>query len=141
MPVCADPNATATFHLKSDADKPTGSRPEFIVRFVTARQMREARKLARQAYEEKDDDKAAELMDKQYAIGLVGWNNYGGDFSVSAISDKLTTVEQWELLWGWMNAVVVAENDRKGPDSPPPSVGDSSAGTVAAASVETSPTK
>lgn len=141
MPICSDPQATAEFWLKVDENKPASERPVFVCRFLTARQIREVRRLVKSAYEEKDDAEAAALLDKSLAIGIVGWRNYPGEFSIERIADVLSESEQWELAWSWPLAVSVAEKDRKGSASPSPSVGDRSAATVAAASASTSLTK
>lgn len=111
MPIASDPDKTVPFSLKNDRNKPEESRPTFLCKFLTSRERRAITDLTNKAYEEKDDTKAAELMNKATAVGVIGWKNFGLPFSIDAIQDVLTDLERWELLREYPYAVSLSEID------------------------------
>lgn len=123
MPLCSDPDATVEFSLLTDRQKPDATRPVFLARFVTCRQMAaihrhidEAKRKAEAA------DKAGEEtigptmphLTAALAVICVGWRNVNtppGD--MEALQDVLTEDELWGLLYGLIGAVRLKELDKK----------------------------
>lgn len=123
MPLCSDPDATVEFSLLTDRQKPDATRPVFLARFVTCRQMAaiyrhidEAKRKA-EAAEKAGEETIAPTMPHltaALAVICVGWRNVNapsGD--IDALLDALTEDELWGLLYGLIGAVRVQEIDKK----------------------------
>jgi len=118
MPVCADPSDTIPLSLKADENKPEDVRPVFIVRFLTDAELRQLRRLLKQATEEKDEDKAVDLVEQALRIGIVDAKNlaFRGKSLPFTELDKyhkfFSSREVWELAYGQIEAITVGEQDR-----------------------------
>lgn len=117
MPLGLDPDATVELWLDSDADKPIESRPVFLFRFLTCRNVRQVQDLRKQAIDSQVD--TLKLIDEALLIGLAGWRNMNGiPFSPEAINDVLTPQEKWELVCEFPSRINLTESDRKNSRSP-----------------------
>jgi len=126
MPLSSDPSATAPYVLPSDRDKPE-PRPVFHCRFITKRESDQHGRLI----EESGACKGVGIFDvlwKAIAIGVVGWENMplaakglpaDQPFTREAMEAVLTEGEIMKLAAGYVNAVRLAEDDRKNSSSPP----------------------
>lgn len=129
MPVCADPNDTAPLFLKSDKKLPPETRPTFRVRFLTDSEVGKIRRLLDQASKEKEEPQAKALVEEALRVGIVDVENlkFRGDLvrfsDIKKFNDLLSPREMWELAYGQIVAVSIAEDERffsaSQPDSAP----------------------
>jgi hypothetical protein len=120
MPICADSSETVDFVLATDKAKENP--PTFQVRFLTDAETRKLRKLLEQAGNETDEDKSAQLVDAAIAVGVAGVRNlsFRGQplkdldaiAAAGGYSAILSSKEVWELAYGQLSAIGLAESDR-----------------------------
>jgi hypothetical protein len=122
MPICDDPNALGFYTLRADRNKPLEKRPMFICKFLTVSKSRATQKLSDDAFETKDNAQCMALLIQAIQTCVVGWKNFVDEagspieFSESALVDRLTNRELWELARGCANAIT--EDDLKNSASP-----------------------
>lgn len=118
MPLSADPDRLAEFSLATDRDKPAESRPVFLCRFMTRREHQKIDDLFSRALAEDDPSARWQLLRQIIEIGVVGWRNFGREFSIDAIADVLSDLEIWELARDYRFAVLLSEADLKNLSGP-----------------------
>jgi hypothetical protein len=138
VPLCADPDETIPFSLKTDEAKPADARPVFHLRFLTEREARKVRRLIKQANAETDDDQADALLSEAIAVGLDGLTDVklrGKDVKHGdPPSSYLTTAELWELVYAVLNKPALTEDERGKSASSPASTAGPTAPTAGGAS-------
>jgi hypothetical protein len=116
--IALDPNETTEFSLKSDANREAAVRPTFVTRFLTCRQVRQARANLSKMEASDSDEERVTLAIVTAGLGLVGWRNVGSPgealaFDLDRIEDALTYYEVLELPYAMLTAVLLSETDRK----------------------------
>ncbi len=129
MPIGSDPQATTPVVLK--IDKSTNPTPTFQVRFLTAREMRRAEALLRDARaldkageaDEANAGKCDAKLDELFGLSIAGWSDvtFKGqpvEHGKNSPLDFLSDFELWELASECVYAPRVAERDRRNLASP-----------------------
>lgn len=125
--IALDPNATTTFCLPTHSNAPEGERPEFVARFLTAREWATAQRRIREAGDVEHDDieKGVEHLVETLRPILVGWKRIRGrdgrefdEFEIDRLPDVLTLIELWDLVYASLDAIQLAETDLKKSASP-----------------------
>lgn len=114
MPIGLSPKQTVAVSLATDVvDYPDeAQRPAFLCRFMSCEAHVELWEILPRAYGEDDNRKCSELLDQVLALGVVGWRNMPGEFSIPAISKLLTVREKWELIAKMQSQTRLEEAER-----------------------------
>lgn len=124
MLIAMDPSQTFELTLDFYKQQPEESRPIFVCRFLTCRQVLKFEQLIAEAGDKrKDQEGANRLLNEALGLAVVGWKNVSSDFSIDALSDVLTPREKWELAFAIPGEVVLAESNKKKSISPSASDG------------------
>jgi hypothetical protein len=107
MPIALDGD-TVEVYLSGDEAKPVETRPAFVCRYLTCRQVLAYEKALKAAHEEKDQEKINDLLNKALGIIIVSQKNMTGD-----LDDLLSVQEKWELAYRAPDAVQLSELDKK----------------------------
>jgi len=122
MPIALDPQETRLFWLDRDKDKPLSTRPVFECRAFSRKKRIEYQRLRDEIAELKDatrenDQRFDDLIKKSIEMGVVGWRNFGKEYSFDNLEDTLTDLELIELHAGWPTAFEITDKDRKNSQS------------------------
>lgn len=127
MPLGLDPDQTAPVSLKSDQPKPEASRPAFLFKYLTERELTQVQQLREQARDEQDNEKCLALLKQGIGVGLRGWKNMIGldgkpiSYDAGKLGEILTIQEQWELINDYPTALQIAASLKADFPSPSPS--------------------
>ena len=151
MPIAADPDKLCEYWLESDKDKPEATRPVFLCRFMTQRQLDRAVEFLQTAIKIGNGPDAWKAVRDAIQVGVVGWRNMRraddgtdpGEFSMDKLTEVLTNQEIRELAGlterdGYLTRVQLAEGDLKNSGSPQPGTVAQSANPAGAEPAETS---
>lgn len=134
MPVALDPRQTHEYVLKSDEDKPKGSRPTFVFRYMTKGELMQFDGWRKT----EDPDDIPDALDNAVALSLVGWrhmqNGTGKAIPFRKDKSRAGDVCQIEELIELQDAVLTANmpsaDEKKGSGSRSPSSSARSANTA-----------
>jgi hypothetical protein len=107
MPIALD-GETVDVYLESDKDKPAETRPAFVCRYMTMRQVLQYDKALKRASAEKDQESQNQLLNEALGIIIVSTKNMTGE-----LDDLLSAQEKWELAYTAPMAVQLSEADKK----------------------------
>lgn len=145
MPLALDPNLTTEIVLPSDEHRPEESRPAFIVRFLTCRELTKFYATFDAARADKELPGEMAKLDAAIFTALVGWRNIIGrdgapiDFAADRLDDVLTLGEKWRLARLIPSAVSISEQEKKASASSSQDDGEASVPNAAAGNAPTSP--
>ncbi len=107
MPLALDPHETVPVSLALDADKPEESRPTFICRFVSSRDVIRIEELVAEAAAQGTSNKDVNAkLNEALALEVVDWKNMGAAFGPDCL-DILTIEEKFELVGRALSAASV----------------------------------
>jgi hypothetical protein len=144
VPLSTDPDDLIPFSLTLDEQRPEATRPVFLLRFLSVRQLLKARRLYDEFVAETDGDRENAKLNELLALGVGGWRNIPADFDAAKpgealdAKDVLTAGEKAELARGVMNKPLLTESDRKNSARLVSSPADTSASAALQPSAETS---
>jgi hypothetical protein len=112
MPIALDGD-TVDVYLESDKDKPEATRPAFVCRYLTSKQLREYRK-ALKTYaaaidERKDDEIVCGMAMQTLSMVITDTKNLPD----KPLDELLSDGEMWELALAIPNTVSLSELDKK----------------------------
>lgn len=150
MPLSSDPTATVPVYLDTDAAADEKTRPAFLARFLTVSESRRVRDLTKQAFDEKDQDKAQDLLNQILAIQYAGWQNVTDregravpfevkDGKLVSADDALALLDKWELVGAAPAAIQLGHLEKKRQSLLARSATEASAKNVATAGDASSP--
>lgn len=119
MPVATDPNEIRWHSLAFDKKFPEETRPAFKLTGGFTRRVRlRFNQLLDEFGSAKDDEAAMAIAFKSIELGVSGWKNLPGEYSIQALEEVLSDGEIMELAWGWPEAWRVTGDDSKNLSSP-----------------------
>ena len=128
MPIALDPEQTFEVVLKTDQSKPPESRPVFLFRHLTARQLRRIAKLGddREALKASTVDKITDDLIATIGEALAGWRHIDREFSAESLDTICTIGELWELYYAMRSGGSLDVESKKNSDMPSPDSGEKS---------------
>lgn len=142
-----DPEDRVEFCLKADEGKPPETRPTFISRLLSVRQVQRISALYAQAcVKGTTDEKANALLDQAILMGITGWRNVTDDegkpleFShPEALSAAFTEDAKIWFVLQYPGRITLSEIDLKKSKSRSPSITAASAKTAGGGDASTNP--
>ncbi len=117
--IAMDPNQRHEFSLAIDKPKPAESRPTFIGRYSTARDMVKVDTLLDKIDDGISTDEALAIAVEAISVMLVDWRNVTDAtgraiaFKPADLPDLVTRSEIWELIYALISGARLSEADKK----------------------------
>lgn len=111
MPIALD-NETVDVCLKTDEAKPIETRPAFVCRYLTCRQVLNFEKIVSAAAGKPSQEEQNSTLNEALALAITGLKNMAGSVE-DVLNDVLTPQEKWELAINIPAALSASELDKK----------------------------